>query len=82
MQQVHDGCFPTLDKVPKYALTLTIPTLMSAIYLICTVPASTKANAVEAMLFGEYGEICPATSLRKHSGAKMFLDSDSGAKVI
>ncbi|MBE6608803.1 MAG: glucosamine-6-phosphate deaminase [Ruminococcaceae bacterium] len=82
MQQVHDGCFPSLDKVPKYALTLTIPTLMSAKYLICTVPASTKANAVKAMLCGEYGEVCPATSLRKHSGAKMFLDADSGAKVI
>ncbi|MBP3334022.1 MAG: 6-phosphogluconolactonase [Clostridia bacterium] len=82
MQQVHDGCFPSIDKVPKYALTLTIPTLMSAKYLICTVPAITKANAVEAMLFGKYGEICPATSLRTHSGAKMFLDRDSASKVI
>ncbi len=82
MQQVHDGCFPTFDAVPKYALTLTIPTLMSAKYLICTVPASTKANAVESMLCGEYGEKCPATALRKHNGAKMFLDSDSGEKVI
>ena len=25
MQQVHDGCFPTLDAVPKIALTLTVP---------------------------------------------------------
>ena len=82
MQQVHDGCFPNLDAVPQYALTLTIPALLSAKYLICTVPASTKANAVEAMLTGPYGEVCPATSLRKHSGAKMFLDTDSGAKVM
>jgi glucosamine-6-phosphate deaminase len=82
MQQVHDGCFPTFDDVPKYALTLTVPTLMSAEYLICTVPASTKANAVKAMLEGEYGEVCPATALRKHTGAKMFLDKDSAAKVL
>ena len=82
MQQVHDGCFPTFDDVPKYALTLTVPTLMSAEYLICTVPASTKANAVEATLCGEYGEICPATALRKHDGAKMFLDKDSAHKVL
>ena len=82
MQQVHDGCFPTFDDVPKYALTLTVPALMSAEYLICTVPASTKANAVKAMLEGEYGEVCPATALRKHKGAKMFLDKDSAQKVL
>lgn len=82
MQQVHDGCFPTIDDVPRFAVTLTVPALMSAEYLICTVPAATKANAVKAMLTGEYGECCPATALRKHSNAKMFLDADSAAKVI
>ena len=82
MQQVHDGCFATIDDVPKFAVTLTVPALMQAEYLICTVPAATKANAVYAMLEGPYGECCPATSLRRHSGAKMFLDADSGAKVI
>lgn len=82
MQQVHDGCFPTFDDVPKYALTLTVPTLMSAEYLVCTVPASTKANAVKAMLEGEYGEVCPATALRKHKGARMFLDKDSAQRVL
>jgi glucosamine-6-phosphate deaminase len=82
MQQVHDGCFPTFDDVPKYALTLTVPALMSAKHLICTVPAPTKADAVKAMLEGEYGEICPATALRKHKDARMFLDRDSAAKVL
>lgn len=82
MQQVHDGCFPAFDDVPKYALTLTVPALMSAKHLICTVPAPTKANAVKAMLEGEYGEVCPATALRKHTDARMFLDSDSASKVL
>ena len=82
MQQVHDGCFPTFDDVPKYALTLTVPALMSAAHLICTVPAPTKATAVKAMLEGEYGEVCPATALRKHKNARMFLDKDSAAKVL
>ena len=82
MQQVHDGCFPTLEDVPKFAVTLTVPALTQARYLICTVPAATKANAVQAMLEGPYGECCPATALRKHPGAKMFLDADSAAKVM
>ena len=82
MQQVHDGCFPTIDDVPEYALTLTVPTLMSAKCLICTVPALTKANAVKAMLYGEYGEVCPATSLRQHDNAMMFLDQDSASLIL
>lgn len=82
MQQVHDGCFPDLNAVPQYALTLTVPALMSARYLICTVPSASKANAVKSMLEGPYGESCPATALRKHNGAKVFLDADSGKKVM
>jgi glucosamine-6-phosphate deaminase len=82
MQQVHDGCFPSLDRVPQYALTLTVPALLSAKRLICTVPAATKAAAVKATLYGEFGEICPATSLRRHKGAKMFLDQDSAKEVL
>ena len=81
-QQVHDGCFKTLADVPTHALTLTVPTLMSAKHLICTGPAPTKAEAVRAMLLGEYGEVCPATALRKHPSAKMFLDKDSAGKVL
>ena len=82
MQQVHDGCFPTIDDVPTHALTLTVPTLMSAKHLICTVPAATKADAVQAMLCGPYGEVCPATALRTHASAVMFLDPDSASKVL
>ena len=82
MQQVHDKCFATLDSVPKYALTLTVPTLMSAKYFICTVPAPTKAAAVECMLRGTIGEHCPATVLRNQENAEMFLDKDSAAKVL
>lgn len=79
IQQVHDKCFATLDDVPKYALTLTVPALLSAEYLVCTVPGPTKAKAVYAMLRGSIGESCPATALRRHKNAVMFLDTDSAA---
>ena len=80
-QQVNDGCFATIDDVPKYAITLTVPTLFAGTYLFCIVPAKTKANAVEATLCGEIGEACPATVLRLHKNAILYLDPDSGAKV-
>ncbi len=78
-QQVHDGCFPTLDDVPTHALTLTVPALMSARHLVCTVPGATKAEAVRAMINGPVGTHCPATALRSHADAVMFLDPESAA---
>ena len=78
-QQVNDGCFATLDEVPKYALTLTVPTLFKADYLFCSVPAPTKANAVKAMLNDDINEACPATILRQHTNAILYCDNDSSA---
>ena len=79
MQQVHDGCFGSLDEVPKYALTLTVPTLVNAGYQFCVVPAATKANAVKNTVLGEIGEACPATILRRAENAVLYCDADSAA---
>ena len=78
-QQVNDGCFAKIDDVPKTAITLTVPTLFAGKQLFCIVPAKTKANAVRATVKGEIGEACPATILRRHANAVLYLDSDSGA---
>lgn len=79
MQQVNDGCFNSINDVPKFALTLTIPTLVSAKYNFCVVPASNKANAVKNTVEGEIGEWCPATVLRNKENAILYCDADSGA---
>ena len=81
MQQVNDGCFKSIDDVPKYALTLTIPALTSAAHMFCVVPASTKAQAVKDTVFGEIGEWCPATVMRKHPHAVLYCDKDSSAYI-
>ena len=78
-QQVHDGCFATLDDVPKTAITLTVPALLAGKHLFCIVPAATKAEAVRATLQSEIGEHCPATALRRHASAVLYLDGDSSA---
>ncbi len=81
MQQVHDGCFPTMDDVPTHAFTLTIPSLTRAKHLFCSVPAATKAEAVYRTCFEEISENCPATIMRKHPHAVLYCDGDSGAKL-
>ena len=81
MQQVHDGCFATLDDVPKYALTLTVPALAAGKYQFCVVPASTKANAVKNTIYGDIDEKCPATILRRLDNAILYCDNESGALI-
>ena len=76
-QQVNDGCFATIDDVPTHAMTLTVPTLVRAPYLFCIVPAKTKARAVYETLNGSVDEHCPASILRTHENAVLYLDNES-----
>lgn len=78
-QQVNDGCFAAIDLVPKSAITLTCPIFIEAPQLFCIVPAKTKANAVKRTVCGEISEECPATILRQHPDAVLYLDADSAA---
>ena len=78
-QQVNDGCFARLEDVPRTAITLTVPTLFAGKHLFCIVPAKSKANAVRATIHHQIGEICPATVLRRHKSAVLYLDADSSA---
>lgn len=83
VQQVNDAsCFREIDDVPTHALTLTIPALLRASVLAVVVPGPRKANAVLATLKGPIGEACPATALRKHPGATLYLDRDSARSIV
>lgn len=81
-QQVNDGCFPTISDVPMHAFTLTVPALMAAPVACIVVPGPLKRAAVKGALFGPMDESNPATILRSHAGATLFLDKDSGADLL
>lgn len=80
-QQVHDGCFATLDQVPRLAITLTIPALVAAPAIFCMVPAAHKAKAVRHTLVDEISEEYPSTILRRHAKAALFIDRDSAREL-
>ena len=82
MQQVHDGCFLSLDKVPTHAITLTIPTLLSADRIFNIVPTERKAEAISNIIRGEITEKCPASILRKHKATTLYLDRESSKFII
>lgn len=76
-QQVDDDCFPDLVSVPNQALTLTVPRLMRAGRLFCVVPGAIKRDAVSKALHGPISTQCPASILRHHEAATLYIDGDS-----
>jgi len=76
-QQVNDGCFPSLAEVPRTALSLTIPFLMRVPRAVAIVPGPAKRAAITAALQGPVSTACPASILRRHRDATLFLDEDS-----
>ena len=74
MQQVHDGAFATLADVPKQALSLTTTLFLSVPKALVFVNGTHKAAAVQAAIEGPITESCPASVLRRHRDATLFLD--------
>ena len=76
-QQVHDGSFATLEAVPRRALSLTIPFLLRVPRAVAIVPGPAKRAAIAAALEGPATCACPASVLRRHPDARLFLDTAS-----
>lgn len=76
-QQVNDGCFAYIERVPTHAMTMTIPALMAAPTAFVIVPGPRKAEAVRHTLYDAISERYPSTILRQHPDVRLFLDRDS-----
>jgi glucosamine-6-phosphate deaminase len=81
-QQVRDGAFPTFDAVPRLAMTVTMSTILASRAVSVVVPGAQKAAAVAAMLQGPIGTACPASGLRRHPDAVMFVDEAAISGVV
>jgi glucosamine-6-phosphate deaminase len=80
-QQVGEGHYPSLNDVPTYAITLTIPALRAAKEMLCIVPEARKAQAVRETLLGPISTNCPASILRQTPHASLFLDQEAAGKI-
>jgi len=74
-QQVNDGAFATIDEVPHNALSLTIPTLMARPKLFAIAPGPAKRQAIKSTVEGPVSTQCPASILRTHPDAHLFIDT-------
>ncbi|WP_324715853.1 glucosamine-6-phosphate deaminase [Carboxydochorda subterranea] len=80
-QQVHDGCFASLEEVPLHALTLTVPVIMGARSIVCVVPGATKRHVLRQALYGPITPGLPASILRRHPDAAVFADVASASEL-
>ncbi|HKJ80255.1 MAG TPA: glucosamine-6-phosphate deaminase [Prolixibacteraceae bacterium] len=80
-QQLGEGWFPTFDDVPTHALSLTIPAIMNCKHISCVVPDERKAVAVYNTLNDKVSTACPATILREHPYAILYLDKGSASRL-
>jgi glucosamine-6-phosphate deaminase len=76
-QQVDEGLFARLDDVPTQAWTLTVPCLLSAREIFCMVSGVAKRDAVRRTLQGPVDPLVPASALRTHPRARLFVDREA-----
>ena len=76
-QQLKEGWFKSLDEVPRRAISMSIKQIMKSKNIICIVPESRKAQAIKDCFEGEISPYHPASILRKHTNAFIFLDKDA-----
>jgi glucosamine-6-phosphate deaminase len=80
-QQLGEGWFRVLAEVPRRAISMSIKQIMRSEAIVCTVPDRRKAEAVRACFTGEVTPRHPASILRQHHRAYVFLD-DASASLL
>ncbi len=80
-QQTAEGWFKDVENVPLHAITLTIPALFRVPKLIVSVPGKRKAAIVRRAFTEQISTACPATILRTHPNAMVYLDLDSASEL-
>jgi glucosamine-6-phosphate deaminase len=78
-QQVNEGHFDIVETVPVRAITVTCSGLLRARAWISCVPEARKAKAVQAAFEGEITTDCPASIVRTHENASVYLDTESAS---
>lgn len=76
-QQVNEGHFPSMDDVPTHAITVTIPRLLNAAHIVCSVPGAEKADAVLQTLVRDVTPDIPGTALKTHGDVHLYVDAES-----
>jgi glucosamine-6-phosphate deaminase len=78
-QQMGEGWFPSVEDVPRKAISMSVKQIMKSKHIICSVPDGRKANAVKNTLEQKVSNIYPASILQTHAACTLYLDRMSAA---
>jgi glucosamine-6-phosphate deaminase len=80
-QQLGEGWFKSMEDVPTQAISMSIRQIMKSKAIICSVPDKRKENAVFLTVKKEISPLYPASIMREHKLAYLYLDKDSAGKI-
>ncbi len=80
-QQLNEGWFPTLEDVPKQAISMTISQILKAREILCIVPDARKAQAVKNCFEAPVSPMAPASALQNHANTTVYLDAASSSML-
>jgi glucosamine-6-phosphate deaminase len=78
-QQVGEAWFGDLSQVPKQAISMSAQQILKAQEILAVVPDRRKAQAIKACFQGEISPMAPASILRRHRNATVYLDKNSAS---
>jgi len=78
-QQVGEAWFADISQVPQRAISMSVRQILKAKEILAVVPGSQKAQAIGACFNGEISPMAPASILRNHPNATVYLDTNSAA---
>ena len=78
-QQVGEAWFADISQVPKHAISMSVRQILKAREILAVVPDTRKAQAVKACFEGDISPMAPASILRTHPNATVYLDTNSAS---
>ena len=80
-QQVGEAWFADISQVPRRALSMSVRQVLKAKEILAVVPDQRKAQAIHACFAGEISSMAPASILRTHPNATVYLDKNSASML-
>ncbi len=78
-QQVGEAWFADISQVPRQAISMSAQQILKAKEILAVVPDTRKAQAVKDCFEGEISPMHPASILRRHANATIYLDTHSAS---
>jgi glucosamine-6-phosphate deaminase len=78
-QQVGEAWFADISQVPTRAISMSARQILKAKEILAVVPDRRKAEAIKTCFEGEISPMAPASILRRHGNATVYLDTDSAS---